>query len=341
MLHFNPKEIIAAASDAIALIAGGNVSRPHPIANQLSMREVARGFGIAKDPHYAAGRDDRTVEAFGLMTSDFSQALIRGLLPLAVVAYYGQAEHLSFVSKKEVVDFKPVNIPAVDMDVDLELIGEGAEVSHFSAVLSGGAREVALASFGRTLTLSRVAMVNNEMLALGQLFASAGGSAARLESRLVAAAMEGNPTLDDGKLVFGSEYSNVLTGVDGAFSNVAAAKAAAMLRKQPTESGQRADLRAKHLVVEPELEMFARSFVKEYDPEIKVSVLAGLPDGRWYLMADPTLAPTVGVLRLAGMKDPVTAKKPMERMSGDGIHTRVIADLGACLLRRIGIVRGG
>lgn len=338
---FNPKEVIAAAPDAIALSAGGKVARPHPLASELSLRAIADACAVASNPGRALP-DSVSTMALGMTTSDFANVIFNGLETVTVAAYHDQAAHLAFAVPQEVKNFNPVSILAVDMDVDLlPLVDIGMELEQFYAVLAGGASQVKLSRFGRVFTLTREAVVNNQMIEFGQLFVASGASTGRLESRLVAAAMESNPTLDDGQVVFGSEFLNVLDGSDGVFSDVALGKAMALLRKQPTASGNRADLPARHLVVEPDLELSALAVLRDIDVDIKVSVLAGLPTGRWYLLADPKLAPTVGVLRLFGAKEPIRIGKPSRPIQKDGVHTGIVADLGACLLRRIGIVRGG
>lgn len=337
---FNPKEVVSAAPDAIALSAGASLSRPHPIAQQLCLRDIAEACARVNHPGRSLESGMSTL-ALGMTTSDFSGAIVSGLEPITIAAYHAQAEHLAFTVPQEVANFKPVPIRAVDMDVDLVQLSQGAEIQHFSAVLAGGARQAALDSFGRVFTLSRQAVVNNQMVDFGRLFSSAGSNAARLESRLVAAAMESNPTLDDGQVVFAAEFLNVLPGPDWHLDGPGLGVAMRMLRQQPTASGQMAGLRARHLVVEPSLEWVALSTLRAINADITVSVLTGLPTGRWYLLADPMVSPTVGVLRLHGAKDPVRVGRPDRQIQKDGFHMGVVADLGACLLRRTGIVRGG
>lgn len=340
-VFFNPKEVISAAPDAIAISAGAAVSRPHPIAEQLTLRAIAQACARANHPGRSLP-DHMSTVALGMTTSDFANVLTAGLETVTVAAYHGQAEHLAFAVPQEVKNFHPTSIRAVDMDVNLmPLMDHQTELQQFTAVLAGGANQVRLSRFGRVLTLSRDAVVNNQMIEFSRLFVAAGANTGRLESRLVANALEGNPELDDGELVFGTQFLNVLDGVDGAFSPTALGKAMAMLRKQTTASGELADLPAKHLVVEPELEFAARTALRDLGIDVMVSVLAGLPAGRWYLLSDPQLAPTVGVLRLFGVKEPVRLGKPSAPVQADGVHIGVVADLGACLLRRVGIVRGG
>lgn len=339
MNHFSKheQEILSAASDAITIQSGAEVARPHPLARGLSFREIAVACGLASRPHLE-GRGSNVVSA-GMASDDFSQVLFDGLGPVTTAMYHAQAEHLSFVSTEEVKNYNPVPIGAIDIDVTLDELSECQEINQFNAVLSGSGLTARLTSFGKLITVTREAVYNNQIADIGRLFSAAGLSVARVESRLVAVAMEGNPVMNDQLPVFGAEFLNELPGE--AFSATAMGKAMSMLRKQLTASGHEADLRARHLVVEPDLELHARSAVRDLGIEITVSVLASLPAGRWFLLADPAVCPAVGVLRLFGVKTPVRLTNPKERVHKDGVHTRVIADIGACLLRRNGIVRGG
>ena len=50
---------------------------------------------------------------------------------------------------------------------------------------------------------------------------------------------------------------------------------------------------------------------------------------------------TIGVLRLHGAKTPLRVEQKRRPFEIDGAAVKVVADLGACLLSRTGIVRGG
>lgn len=339
---FNPREILAAAPDTIAMRAGAKLGRPHPLAHELDLRDIAYACGILeKQP--GAYETDQAVMGRGMGTSDFSRALADGVRSVTIATYGAQAEHLAFVVPQQVSNFHPVNIPALEADVDLTPLTEGASIQAFSAMLSSGAREVRLTTYARAIRISREAIINNQATDIGRLFGSIGSSGARLEARMVAAAMEANAALEDDDVVFDAKYSNVLGTIEApaALTPTNLGLAMALLRTQPTASGQRADLRAKHIVVEPALEFAARAMVREAGLDVTVSVLADLPAGRWYLLADPATCPTVGVLRLQDAKNPLRIEQKRRPPQFDGACLTATADLGACMLRRVGIVRAG
>lgn len=335
--NFNPKEVLAAAPDSIALGMGTRIAAPHPLAEGLTLANIAYACGyMARKPQPFEA--DRAVMGRGMGTSDFAKIIADGVKAATVANYQSQAEHLAFVSLVHVKNFKPVAFPALDADIELKDLNEFQQAEHFAAFLSSGANAVRLVRRGRLVKISREAVINDQRSEIGQLFAAIGGGGAREEARFVANALETNVNLDDGAAVFGAEYQNV---VAGGFDSAALGEAIGLLRTQPTAAGQRADLRARHLVVEPALELKAREIVRNAGLDIVVSVLANLPAGRWYVLADPLACPTVGVLRLMGAKTPLTVEQRKAPVHIDGACIMVTADLGAAVLRRIGIVRGG
>ena len=337
-MPFNPREILAAAPDAITLASGGKLDRPHPLAGELSLRKIAYACGLNKQRQFDH-EPDVAVMGRGLATSDFSKILADGVVGLAIATYNAQAEHIAFSVPVDVRDFKPASIPALDADLSLEPLGDGAEIKHGGAFLVAGAqRQVLLTSFARIVEISRAAIVSDALSGFAQLIGSIGASAARVEARLVVDALESNSVLDDGAVTFRSDYSNV---VEDALDATTLGQAMALLRIQNTAAGQRADLRARHLVTAPDIEYSARKLIADAAMGVVVSTMANLPAGRWYLLADPVACPVVGNLRLGGSKYPLLVEQWVAPFHSDNAGVLVRADLGACIMRRTGIVRGG
>ena len=337
-LPFNPREVLAAARDAVAMAVGARVDQPHPLAEGLTLRKIAVACGEISKPRMSF-ENDLAVMGRGMATSDFAKILADGVAQITIATYGSQAEHNAFTDTVEVANFKPAALPALDGDMSLEPLGENAEIQRGYAFLAAGAaREVSLTTFARAVVISRESIINDELGGISKVLATLGASAARLESRMVSDALEENPALDDGREVFHADHMNV---VAAALDAIGLGQAMALLRTQPTSAGLRADLRARHLVVAPDLEYVANRLIVESSLDVKVSSLANLPNGRWFLMADKVGCPTVATLRLQGAKLPVRVESRRGPIKADGAGVRVIADLGACMLRRTGIVRGG
>ena len=337
MIQFNSKEVMSAAGDALALQMGAAPATPHPLASQLGLRQIAYAAGDIMRKRQAF-ENDLSVMGRGMGTTDFSKALAQGVSAVAVAAYGAQAEHNNFVAQLGVNNFKPVELPAMGGDLDLEILAENAEIRQGFALLEAGAQQVSLTTYAKILAVSRQAIINDSFNAIRQIFQGLGTSAARLEGRLVAAALESDKLMDDGAAVFHADYANIVTGD---LSGATLGQAVALLRTQKTTAGQRADLAAKHLVLSPDMEYLARTLLRDAALDLKISVLANLPNNRFYVLADQATCPTVATLRLADSRTPVRVEQNRLPANVDGTAVRVVADLGACMLRRVGIVRGG
>ena len=335
--EFNHREIINAAPDAIAIGAGASVNRPHPLAGELTLRKIAYACGVnvrKPQPHDTA----MSIAASGMGTAEFSRIVADGVRAVTLQRYAAQADHLAYVTPFEVNNFLPGQIPALDSDLKLEPLAEDAEIQQGVALVEGGVQSVRLTTFARAIGISREAIINDSTAAIGRVFAELGASAGRTEARLVADALEANQVLDDGAVTFDAAYSNV---VASALSWEGFGEAAALLRTQLTQAGQRADMKARFLVVAPDIELTAQKMVFEAGLQVQVFALANLPAGRWFVLADPTISPAIGVLRLAGVESPIRVEPRKRPAEMDGAAVQVTADLGAFVARRTGIVRGG
>jgi len=296
---------------------------------------------------FAAGRKvrpnerdepEKIVVSRGMATTEFSSALAAGARALVAQRFDAQAAHRAFCSVVEVSNFQPVAITGVAVSLDLPALGELGEVSYGFATIGTFSEPVRLHTYAKNVGFSRELIVNDDIGVIRSILAGLGAAAGRVEGGLVYAAMEANPTLDDGEATFHELHGNI---VAEAFGWTSLCAAASCLRKQPTKEGNMADLAARHLVVAADLELVARKLVHDSGLDFIVTASASLPPGRWYLLADPATQPTVAVLRLDGARSSVGTDPVKPRGNSDGTPVRVRADLGAVILGRIGIVRGG
>ena len=338
---FDAREVLAAAPDHVAIVAGANPQRPHPLAAALNLRKIASACAPAGQR--GGNETDVTVMGRGIGSTQFSKIMATGMNAVAVKTFDAQAaEHLAFTVLMDVQNFNPVSVAAIDaVGVELELLGQNAEIARGAAFLATGpGAPVQLTTFARMVGISREAVINDDLGAFASFIGSLGGSAARLEAQLVAGALEANPIMADGAVAFDAAHLNVEPEPLG---GPALGRAMAMLRNQKTAGGQLAAQRARHLVVSPDDEFMAHHLVADagLSESLAVAVLASLPAGRWYLLADPTTCPVIATLRLAGTTKKVVVEQRKQPLNTEGAFVTVRADTGACLLRRTGIVRGG
>lgn len=335
--NFNPDEILAASSDAIRMRLGDTVNHPHPLSSSIGLPAIAAAIGL-KRRSQINGEHDLAAVGRGMSTKEFSKILADGVTSAVQQGYLAQAEHKRFAKAIELRDFKPAGWPTPTSDSELLLTSELGEIQYGSAKLSDESILLRLRSYSRILVISRRDIINDQFDGLQQVFSEVGTNAGRAESRLVAEALENPIALSDGNPVFAEDYKNV---VAAALGTASLGVAMANLRMQLTPSGTPAGFRAKHLIVSADLEMLAISTVLDIGLDMDVSVLANLPSGRWYVTTDHQSHPTIVTTQLKGSKSPVRVDADTCPDGADGVGVRVVADIGAAIVRRDGIIRGG
>lgn len=330
-----PAEILAAAPDFLAVQMGFAPHCPHPLAQSLTLREIAYALG-QKARTKQAFEGDAPVVARGLASSDFSQLLADSVRRVSIAAYdAGSSEYLKFCAVTEVRDFRAEQVAAIDSDLALKMLNELAEIERGQPFTATSGNVVQLSTFARICTLSRTLILNDAFATIRGIFSSVGAHVAQLEAAMLAQALSGNPELDDGQPVF-SPANSLEVGLDA----LTLGEAMAMLRNQKNAAGNPLNLRARHIVCAPEIEYSAKQLVVDAGLDIEVTALAGLPPSRWFLLPGKDTRPVLTVVRLAGSKTPLRVEQKA-LFKTDGVSIRVRADLGVNFLRRTGIVRGG
>ena len=147
--------------------------------------------------------------------------------------------------------------------------------------------------------------------------------------------------LNDGEYFYSEGHANQLI-VDLAQNPQSFGEAIKMLRTQTLPGGKVANNKARHFVVSASIEFLATKMLYESgNRDIALYVLPGLPDGRWYLLADPQLSPSIARLQLRGQTRQVLLEQNSNRIEYDGTLAKCRIDTGAALLSRVGIVKGG
>lgn len=334
--YFGAPAVFESVIDGIALALGEHVPDPHYAAKSFSTKSLAAAVGARLSKGSYSSSDPRAIN-FGMGTSDFSGLLAEGLTPLVRRLYRAQARHTGFCAVVNVRDFRPYAAPRYDFATELGPVGENAEVQTGSITREAGATTVKVTRCARALAISRATIINNEIDLIAETIRSVGPTVAAQEAGLVAAVLESPGNLDDGAAVFGDSNT-----VAEALSETSLSDAITKLLKHPTPNGGVADLDLRSLVVAPGLVMTARKLVRDYAlDDVTVTPLGGLAAGRWYALASPELSPTIAVVRMAGVTDPVRIEGHRPPKGADGSAMLASAELGVAMLGRIGIVRGG
>lgn len=357
----NARDILAAVPDALSMFMGHNVRAPHPFAELVApspMRTAAFAAGqllAARRP----GEPEAAVVGRGIRTLDFGNALAAGLQDAARRSFDAQAQHRGAVSEIEVSKIAlPESVGALDLSAPWATVGEAAEFKTSAITLKDG-ETITLASAGRLVSVTREAIINDDLGLVQEAIAAMGVAAARYEARLIAAALEANGNLTDGSPVFSATFGNVsTTAFDAAGAGLAAAMAA--LRNMPAADGHALDAQASTLFVAPDLEFDALNLFGLFHGgallinstasgefpaaglrPLRVQVLPGLAAGRFYLAAHSSVARSIAVARLAGQSHPLAVEAVKTPINVDGALVRVRIDTGAAMVGRLGIVKGG
>jgi hypothetical protein len=265
-----------------------------------------------------------------------------------------------------VSDFKPIHFVRLTEMQDLLEFHEGGEYKD-SEIAEIVGPSLTVKTFGRLFSLTRKAIINDDLNQLRDGPAAMGRAAARTLNRHVVSQLEVNsgagPTAYDGKNLFHTDHSNLLTS---ALSETSLAEAITKLRTQTDPNGLRIALRPSVLVIPPGLEFTIRKILNsDQIPQPgtgvgNLNVVRNIVDyvvedyltdsNDWYLFANPEEAPGIGVGFLNGKDTPdIMLRDPGMRlvlggsdpytMEFDTIYWKIRHDWGTGVFDWRGIVK--
>lgn len=305
------KDFQAACADVLLSRAGVTVEHPHPCSHDVQRLSIA---GMAENILSMHGRSiwgmgKAEIIQAALHTSDFP-GLLANTAGRALRAGYesAPATHAAWTAEREVNDFKPQTLLALSEAPSLERVDEGAE--YTSSGFSEAAETFSIETFGRIITITRQALVNDDLGAFTRIPLAFGASARRLEADRVYAKLTANPVMADGKELFHADHGNIGTAAALSVEGLGAARAA--MRRQKGIAGLGYfDPQPRFLIVPVALETEAESLLASLaDPSSSNSGAANpswvrglvlIADPRldassetaWYLAADPRQIETI------------------------------------------------
>lgn len=241
-----------------------------------------------------------------------------------------------WTSTYELPDFKPQSFFGLTELPDLLEVVEGDSYKDQAVAERVGAT-ITLKTYGRIFTITRKALINDDIGQLRDHPTRQGRAAARTLSRSVVGTLTGNGNAYDGNPTFdASTHKNLITD---ALSESGLAKAATTLATQTDDNGNPIELSPEVLVVPPALELTARRILNSAEIHIQGSgTTAAYGQGNenvmqgyvryvveryftdatdWYLFASPEDAPVIGVGFLQGVTEPsIMLKDPGMRSVG-------------------------
>lgn len=274
---------------------------------------------------------------FGSILSDTAnKAMLKG---------YSEAPETftQFTSVGNLPDFKQAKRVGLNEAPSLRKVGENSEIKYMT--IGDRGETVQLATFAELFSISRQAIINDDLGMFTQIPTKMGRAAKRTIGDMVFDILTKGQVMSDGKQLFVSQHNNLLS--PGALTATSHGAARVAMGKQKDASGNATlNIRPAFTVVPLALEDTAKVLMaSQYDPAETQRVpnpAAGtttvVADARldadsaanWYLLADPMMFDGIEVQYLDGNPNPT-----LEQQAGwnvDGTQFKVRLDAGAKML---------
>ena len=248
-------------------------------------------------------------------------------------------------------DFKAMSVVQLSGAPDLLQTNEHGEFKY--GTMRDGAETYAVVTYGRIVSLTRQAIINDDLRAFDRLVTAYGFSSRRLENRLVYSQLTANANLSDGGALFNSTaittaggHANLGTSGASALQLSSLTTARAAMRVQKGLAGEELNLAPSFLIVPAALEQTAYQLTSnQYMPATPGNVNEFRTGGRtalepvvepvldansataWYLAATTSQVDTVEYCYLDGAEGPVIESEV--GFETDGVSYKCRLDFGA------------
>jgi len=319
----------------------------------LSLVDVAREClsrsGVSVKGLARADVVQRALEKRGMhTTSDFSQILANIANKSLLRGYADRTPTFEpLVNRVQVPDFRTNTRVKFGEGSRLEKVNEAGEYKY--GTFGEDSENYKIETFGKIVSVTRQALVNDDVGALTRVPLRLSANARKLESKLFWDHFLSNPVMSDGVAAFATAHKNLGTG---AIDIEGLSKARAAMMKQTGIDGLEIEVAPVYLICSVEklteaqqylsnnmragssneINPFANTFQIISDPRIdQVDVDA------WYMAASPTEIDTVEFATLEGESGP-----RLDTESGfdvDGMKIKISHDVGVKLLEYRGLYK--
>ncbi len=283
-------------------------------------------------------------------TSDFPGLLTSTGNRLLMPAYEAAASPVKALARPTTIsDFRAKTSLRLGAMPKLEKVLESGEITHTTR--SEAKEAYSLATFARIFSLSRHAMINDDLGAFNDWAAAMGRAAAETEASELVALLVANsgvgPTMDDGKALFHADHGN-LAGSGTAIDTTNLGVGRKAMRDQVGLAGEPINVAPKFLLVSSTKETQAESVLASiyaatpedanlFSGRLTLAVEPRLAGNPWYLFADPALAPVLEYAYLTAAPGPqVSMREGWEVL---GAEFRVVLDFGCGVVDHRGAYR--
>nr|WP_240765250.1 ClpP-like prohead protease/major capsid protein fusion protein [Escherichia coli] len=335
---------------ALMARAGFETTEKDNAYNGMTLRECARmslterGIGVASyNPMQMVGM------ALTHSTSDFGNILL-DVSNKGLIQGWEESEETfqKWTRKGRLSDFKTAYRVGMGGFGSLRKVREGAEYKYITT--SDRKETIALATYGEIFSITRQAIINDDLNMLVDVPMKMGRAAKATIGDLVYKVLTDNPKMSDGKALFHADHKNIATG-GISVSGLDAARQMMRLQKE----GERAlNIRPAFMLVPVALETVANQTIKSasvkgadanagiinpiqnFAEVIAEARLDAADPKTWYLAAAQG-TDTIEVAWLDGVDTPYIDQQ--EGFTTDGIATKIRIDAGVAPLDWRGLVR--
>ncbi len=323
-----------------------NAFRGYTLSEMARASLEASGFKTA-----GLGKMEMISAAFTHTTSDFTN-LLANVANKSMMKGYEEADETftQFTSVGNLSDFKVTKRVDLNDFPSLDKVAEGAEYKY--ATMGDRGENVVLATYGKLFSITRQAIINDDLDAFTKVPMKMGRAAIRTVGDLVYAVLTGTHLMSDGKTLFHADHKNIATA---AGINTASVDALRVLMAKQKRGGGVLNIRLANLIVPVALEGAAK-VVRDSQFEVGASktdntipnsvrgTFEVISDARldaaptvWYGAADHNTNDTIEVSYLDGNQAPT-----LEQQNGwgiDGVEFKVRMDAGVKALAWEGLAK--
>ncbi|HCZ8411583.1 TPA: Clp protease ClpP [Proteus mirabilis] len=318
--------------------------------NSMTLRELARaslterGVGVATyNPMQMIGM------AFTHSTSDFGNILLDVANKAILLGWEENDETFEKWTKKgQLSDFKTAHRVGLGAFPSLRKVREGAEYKYVT--LDDKGETIALATYGELFSISRQAIINDDMNMLTNVPKKLGEAAKATIGDLVYAVLIDNEKMSDKKALFSTDHKNILTGG----MDVETISAGRTAMRQQKEGERTLNIRPAFMLVPTTLETQAIQVVKSGSvkgADVNANIINPVRDlaeiiaeprldeastKDWY-MASRQGSDTIEVAYLNGIDVPYIDQ--LEGFTSDGVTTKVRIDAGVAPVDYRGLLK--
>ena len=368
----------AAAIDGMLLRAGQKVDKPSAGSDEFRGRSLLRiaeeclmraGQKIPSDVRDIVKLAMRGAEMISGAASDFP-FILANTANKSLLAGYATAEtsFQHWASIGSLNDFKSATRIKFSEVGKLKAVPENGK--YATTAMTEKRETIQLGTYARKFTISRQAVINDDLSAFTRIPMSFGMQARFLPNDLAIAVLTANAAMSDAVALFNTAHGNTSSETDRRLDTVAHAQAAAvymygLMAQQQTLNADAESDGKRYLNLKPKVwlvagtdEIIARqAVVSAGDAASTVNaggiinpinnlglmvvsdqnIKTGATDYTHYMFADPRLAPVVEVAFLQGNQQPYFEQT--EQTDADGTIYLVRLDCGAAAVDYVGAVR--